>query len=75
MSISTLRSLDGTGDTRVNWDPDNASEVEAARAHYDSLKAKGYLAYRVQGEGQGEVIRQFDPTASEIIMAPQLVGG
>ena len=73
---STLHVLDRTGDTKVMWSPDSPDEVAAAKATFDSLKAKGYLAYTVDDDGsKGEVIQKFAKTAGRIIMAPQLVGG
>lgn len=68
--------LDHTGDSRISWDPRNAEETEAARKHYKRLKDRGFLAYRVDPDGgQGEVLREFDPTARRIMMSPQMAGG
>jgi hypothetical protein len=69
--------LDHTGDTKITWDADSKDEVDAARATFDKLKKKGYLAYRVVGrdETKGEVIREFDPDAERIILSPPMVGG
>lgn len=73
---STLHALDATGDTRVEWDPANATEVEIARKAFDRLKDKKYLIYRTRADGsQGEIMRKFDPAAERIIAAPQTVGG
>lgn len=75
-SACELIVMDQTGDTRSIWNPDNEDEVAAARVQYDKLKRKGYLAYTVKADGgQGEVIRDFDPTAGKIIMTPPLQGG
>lgn len=72
-----LVTMDGSGDTKVIWSVGNADEEAAARGLFDSLKARGYLAYKVQGkEGErGEVIRSFDKTAGRIIMGPPMQGG
>ena len=68
--------LDDSGDTRLMWDPRIKDEVKASKEMFDKMKAKGYLAYTVKKNGDpGEVIREFDPKAGKIIMAPQLVGG
>lgn len=73
---STLHVMDGSGDSRFLWSKDSEAEVAAARAQFDVLKSKGYLAYTVDESGsRGEVIREFDPNAQAIIMAPQTVGG
>lgn len=72
----TLCVLDRTGDTKVIWDSKNADEVAAAKAAFDTLKKKGFLAYTVSKDGsKGEVIREFDETAERIIMSPPMQGG
>jgi hypothetical protein len=73
--MSTLKAEHG--DLRVMWDPAVQDEVEAARAQFDELRGKGYLAYRAQGRrgSRGEVIREFDPDAERIILVRQNVGG
>jgi hypothetical protein len=75
-SEGILAVLDKSGDTEVRWNRNREAEVEAARTTFDSLRAKGYMAYRMTASGsRGEVIREFDPTAERIILAPQMVGG
>lgn len=72
-----MHELDKTGDTRVMWDRGNPDEVAAARAQFEALTGKGYMAYKAEGKDghQGEVIRKFDPKAERIILVRQLVGG
>lgn len=71
-----LIELNETGDTKLIWDTDNPDEVEAAKAMFDKLKKKGYLAYAVNKKGdKGEVLTEFDPEAERIILAPQMKGG
>jgi hypothetical protein len=72
-----MHELNKTGDTRVMWDRANSDEVAAARAQFEALTKKGFIAYRAEGkEGtRGEVIRKFDPEAERIILVRQLVGG
>jgi hypothetical protein len=69
--------LDHAGDTRISWRRSNTTEVATARAAFDTARGKGYLAYRVDADDQtkGEVMRTFDPTAEEIILAPPTAGG
>jgi hypothetical protein len=68
--------LDESGDNRIQWDRYNPEQVAAAKARFDELKSKRYLAYRVsRGGWQGEVIDKFDPNAERIIMNAQMVGG
>ena len=68
---------DPSGDTRIMWDPRDRDEVKVARQAFDQAKKKGMLAYAVSetGEKTGEVIREFDPARSKIIMTKQLQGG
>jgi hypothetical protein len=33
------------------------------------------LAFKVEGNEPGEQIKKFDPTATEIILVPQIAGG
>lgn len=81
MSTSTEEHMlsipDSTGDNRIMWDPRDADEVAIARKAFNEAKKKGMLAYAVNADGEktGEVIREFDPTRSKIIMTKQLVGG
>lgn len=71
-----LHVLDPSGDTKVIWDPERPEEVAQARSTFDALKGKGYLAYRVdRGGDKGAVLREFDPSADKMILAPQTVGG
>ena len=64
------------GDVKHIWQRGNEDEVEAARAMFDSLKAKGFSAFRVDDEGEkAELMRKFDPKAGKMIMVPQIAGG
>jgi hypothetical protein len=71
-----LQYMSDEGDSRIIWDPDNADEVAAARAQFDTLTGKGYIAYQVRRGGEkGERVRKFDPTIERLILAPATVGG
>ena len=73
--VHTLRVLDHNGDSTITWNPSNEDEVEIARSAFAAAKGKGYLAYTDVDGGQGEVLKDFDPQAGAIIMAPALAGG
>ena len=74
--MGELRELGPQGDTRLTWDPDEEAEVEAARDTFDTLKKKGYFAYKVKKSGdKGKVATKFDPDAEKIIMALPMQGG
>jgi hypothetical protein len=71
-----LHVLNETGDTEVHWNRNSEAEVAAARATFDSLRAKGYMAYRVEpGGGRGSVMREFDARAERVVLAPAMQGG
>ena len=71
-----LSVLDQTGDTKVAWDSENDDEIAAARRTFNDLRGKGYLAFRVNKQGdKGQEMREFDPEAEKIILAPQMRGG
>lgn len=72
-----LRVMDTqAGDIKTTWDPDNDDEVEEAERIFDKMKAKGFAAYRVGKEGDKfGLMREFDPDAKAIIMAPPIAGG
>lgn len=63
------------GDDEIRWNPNNPNEVAIACAAFGQFKANGFLAYRSDVESGDEVIQHFDPTAAEIVMTPQIVGG
>jgi len=68
--------MDGTGDTKVMWDPKNPDEVQAAEVQFNALKAKGFIAYTVNKKGgTGEILRKFDPSIEKMILSPPIVGG
>lgn len=71
-----LVELGRQGDTRIIWDSEKEDEVATARRAFDDLRAKGYLAFKVNKEGnKGEQITRFDPDAEKLILAPQMKGG
>jgi len=74
--LNELTILDHTGDKTIEWNPRDPDEVNKARLEFAKQKAKGHLSYRLDADGnRGAVIREFDPTARRIVMAPQTVGG
>ena len=75
--MAKLRLLKtGHGDLCLaEWDLKRPESVtEAERAFTDNFTA-GRLAFRLDGPGLTRVIRQFDPTAPEILLVPAIQGG
>lgn len=74
--MGELAEMNKTGDTKSQWDRNNAAEVAAARATFDTLRGKGFAAYKLTGDGsRGEQLLTFDPAAERIIMVPAFQGG
>lgn len=65
------------GDSKFMWDPRNSVETDIARETYEAYRARGYMAFRVEGkEGDtGEQMLEFDPEAGRIIFCPPMAGG
>ena len=81
--MSEMRVMDPKqGDFRVRWDPNDPGSVENARQQFNDLMGPGerrsFRAYRVSsstGRRQGEPITEFDPSATELLVVPQMAGG
>ncbi len=74
--VGELCIMNATGDLKLVWNSENTQEAEEARRMFDEQRMKGYLAYKVIGDGsKGEVMTAFDPHAGKIIMAPPVRGG
>lgn len=73
--MSKLQIMDQTGHSTLDFDPKNDSQVKEAMEKFDQLVGQGYQA-AVRTEGGGlKKVKSFDPTATEVVMHPQLVGG
>jgi hypothetical protein len=67
--------IDTSGDTRHQFDPDDAAAVAEAEKRFGELIGKGFIAAKRTGNGNSELIRHFDPAAQETLFIPRLVGG
>ena len=74
--MGEMRILGEKGDQKMIWDPKNKDEVEVNKTLFQTLKDKGYKAFKVDKKGDpGKEIKAFDAKAGKIIMVPALVGG
>ena len=74
--MGEMATLSRSGDVRVMWNPDVPAEVAAAKKSFKDLLSKGHLAFAVKKDGdKGSQIREFDPDAEKIILAPPMRGG
>ena len=58
---SAIAEMNGKGDTKYVWDPKNPDEVEAAREHFNKMKAKGFLIFKVKAWVMVGKVDEFNP--------------
>jgi len=74
--LHVLNILDGSGHTEVKFDPNDPVAVQEVRDQFDALmESQRPLAYTMQDGEQGTIIKEFDPTAKETFITPQIQGG
>ena len=75
--MAKLRLLkSGHGDlTLAEWERSRPETIAVAESLFAEHMAPGRLAFRLDGPGQSRAIRQFDPTAAEILIVPAIQGG
>lgn len=66
--------MDRSGDTRHEFDPADATAIEAAEKRFMELTGAGFKAVAMKPEGN-EFISKFDPTVEQTLFIPQLQGG
>ena len=67
--------LNESGDTVHDWDSEDPISLDIVRGVFSEKLSQGHLAYRMEGRGSGVVVKEFDPSAEEIVLAPPMVGG
>jgi hypothetical protein len=74
-SIGSISHLNHEGDTKYTWNRKNDLEVQAAKEHFDSLRAKGFLVFKVKYLGlKKEAVEVFDGNAEKYLYtAPEMV--
>lgn len=75
-NTGTLAHLNHEGDTTYSWDRKNKAECDAAKEHFDALRAKGFLAFKVNRVGckqKKPTTGDFDPKIGKYIYtAPEM---
>lgn len=75
-TLSVMKILDGSGDTRVKWAKENGRQALKAKDRFLKLIKDGYTAFSVDTRGnQRTKITEFDIDAEEIIMIPPTAKG
>jgi hypothetical protein len=67
--------MDLSGDTRHQFNADDAVAVAEAEKRFGELTGTGFIAAKRTGNGTSELLRRFDPAAQETVFIPRLVGG
>jgi hypothetical protein len=67
--------MDHSGDTRHEFDANDAKALLEAEARFEQLVGAGFTAANRKQSGEPTLIRKFDPTAEETLFFPRLVGG
>lgn len=58
--ICTISHLNHEGDTKYTWNSKNEAECEAAKEHFESLRKKGFLAFKINMIGfKGKKTEEF----------------
>jgi hypothetical protein len=70
-----LLVMDHTGHSEQAFNPEDIVSLREAERRFVELTGKGFTAATITGDGKNPIIRQFDPTAKEILMIPRLRGG
>ena len=79
MSVQIV--MDGSGDTRHEFDASDAESLARAEERFHALIGKGFRAVALgrnngdTGELIGELIGKFDPNVEQTLFIPQLKGG
>ncbi|MGH7129289.1 MAG: hypothetical protein ACREJB_12585 [Planctomycetaceae bacterium] len=74
--MSKLRLMSGHGDQCLaEWEPEQPELLRQAADLFQAQRARGCLAFRIDGPGRNEPIRDFDPAAREILLMPPVQGG
>jgi hypothetical protein len=73
--MATQIVMDHIGDTRHDFDACDVAAIAKAEARFNQLISVGFTAAVRDATGEVTVTRSFDPTASETLFYPRLVGG
>ncbi len=81
--MGKLRILSPDGDRQIVWDQERveAGDLDAAEALreaeriFEEQRSRGATAFRVARGAPAELLKEFDPTADQVVMVPRVVGG
>ena len=69
---SAMAMMGEEGDIKYTWDPKQPDDVEAARLHFEGLKAKGYMIFKMKRWSKDEPVEVFNPQDKRLLfVAPE----
>jgi hypothetical protein len=70
--MAAMAVMGQSGDTKYLWDPTNPIEVEAAREHFEAMKAKGFLVFKLTSvlRRKGKEVSKFHPKGKGYLYVP-----
>lgn len=72
--MATIRVLDGTGHTALDYDLKEEDAVREAERIFEDARKRGATAFRTDCSPAIKLER-FDPTAEQITVVPRVAGG
>lgn len=85
--MASIRTIDTTGDTKIEWDHTDPEQTKKAEEEFNRLKAQGYMFFRLKPSGDkggyvhnfdenngADLIGEFDPKA-DVVASKPVVGG
>jgi hypothetical protein len=74
MSVQIV--MDSRGDTRHEFDSNDAASIARAEERYHRLIGHGFRAVALTKDGSpGTLLNKFDPAVEQTLFIPQLKGG
>ncbi|HET7886770.1 MAG TPA: hypothetical protein VFL62_11130 [Bradyrhizobium sp.] len=73
--MATQIVMDLNGDSRHEFDPQNAEAVAKAEKRFKELTGAGFTAAARTSTGESSLVKSFDPTTRETLFFPRLIGG
>ena len=67
--------IDNSGESRFEYDPADEDAVAKGTERSKKLIDLGYTAAERTASGRSRKVTEFDPTATEVLFMPRLVGG
>jgi hypothetical protein len=69
---SAIAVMSEAGDTKYIWDPTNPDEVELAKEHFERMKERGFLVFKLSPwlHCKGKEVKRFHPQGKAYLFVP-----